>query len=143
MTKMRTCGVCSLCCKLPYVRELNKPIDTWCSHARPGHGGCSIYPDRPPTCRAFICGWLESTKLGEEWFPARCKMFLIQLTEQHILVTVDPAFPTAWRREPYYSQLLAWARRMQIKIRIGLQCIELNADGTEQEVTGTRAWIMA
>jgi hypothetical protein len=30
---------------------------------------------------------------------------------------------------------------MQIKIRIGLRCIELNADGTEQEVTGTRAWV--
>jgi hypothetical protein len=57
------------------------------------------------------------------------------------LVTVDPAFPTVWRREPYYSQLLAWAQRMQIKIRIGLRCIELNADGTEQEVTGTRAWV--
>jgi hypothetical protein len=39
----RSCGTCSLCCKLPYVAELNKPINTWCPHARPGHGGCSIY----------------------------------------------------------------------------------------------------
>jgi hypothetical protein len=35
----RICGTCSLCCKLPYVAELNKSIDTWCQHARPGKGG--------------------------------------------------------------------------------------------------------
>jgi hypothetical protein len=29
---------------LPYVAELNKSIDTWCQHARPGNGGRSIYP---------------------------------------------------------------------------------------------------
>jgi Fe-S-cluster containining protein len=136
----RACGTCSLCCKLPYVRELDKPMDTWCRHASPGRGGCLIHPDRPPSCRTFICGWLASTELGDEWFPARCKMYLKQRPKGR-LVTVDPAFPTVWRREPYYSQLLAWAQRMQIKIRIGLRCIELNADGAEQEVTGTRAWI--
>jgi hypothetical protein len=140
MTKLRTCGVCSLCCKLPYVRELNKPIDTWCPYASPGDRGCLIYPDRPPTCRAFICLWLESTKLGEEWFPARCKMILTPLPKGP-LVTVDPAFPTAWRREPYYSQLLAWAQYTQVEIRVGRRCIGLNADGTEDEVTRTQAWI--
>ena len=46
-TTARACGNCSLCCKLLAIAELNKPIDTWCPHARPGRGGCSIYPDRP------------------------------------------------------------------------------------------------
>jgi hypothetical protein len=27
-----------------------------------------------------------------------------------IVVHVDPGFPTAWRQEPYYSQLKDWAR---------------------------------
>jgi hypothetical protein len=75
MTK-RTCGTCSLCCKLPYVRELNKSIDTWCKHASPGRGGCLIYPDRPSSCCGFICGWLSGAEIGDEWFPARCKMFI-------------------------------------------------------------------
>src|SRR6516165_9574581 len=44
MTNERECGKCSLCCKLLPIRELNKPIDTWCPHCRPGHGGCTI-PD--------------------------------------------------------------------------------------------------
>ena len=48
-------------------------------------------------------------EIGEEWFPARCKMVLRNHPHESdgLLVTVDPAFPTAWRREPYYSQLLA------------------------------------
>ena len=56
-------------------------------------------------------------------------------------MTVDPVFPTAWRREPYYSQLLAWAQHTQVEIQVGRRCIGLNADGTEDEVTRTQAWI--
>lgn len=67
---------------------------------------------------------------------------LHSIGEQGMLVTVDPAYPNAWRREPYYSRLLTWAQHgVIIEIRIGQRCIGLNADGTEQEVTRTRAWI--
>jgi len=145
MTK-RTCGSCSLCCKLPYVRELNKSIDTWCKHASPGRGGCLIYPDRPSSCRGFICGWLSGADIGDEWFPARCKMFITPrpsegLAKKGILVTVDPAYPNAWRRNPYYPQLLAWAQHMLVEIRVGRRFIGLDADGTERQVTRTQAWI--
>jgi uncharacterized protein len=145
MTK-RTCGTCSLCCKLPYVRELNKSIDTWCKHTSPGGGGCLIYLDRPLSCRGFICGWLSSTEIGDEWFPARCKMFITSrpsegLAKKGILVTVDPAYPNAWRLSPHYAQLLAWARHMFVEIRVGRRFIGLNPDGTERQVTRTKAWI--
>jgi hypothetical protein len=146
--KTRECGSCSLCCKLLYIRELNKPIDTWCQHCKPGKGGCTIYADRPATCRGFVCGWLsDELELGDEWFPARCKMIVTprvpghSAAEQGFLVTVDPAYPNAWRREPYHSQLVARAQETFVEVRIGLRCIGLNADGTEQEVTRTRAWI--
>jgi uncharacterized protein len=143
----RKCGTCSLCCKLPYVQELGKPIDTWCAHAKPGHGGCSIYPDRPASCRGFICGWLASAQYGDEWFPARCKMIITprvpsgEVAKQGMLLSVDPAYPNAWRREPYYTQLLAWAQRYPVEIRVGLRYIALYANGTEKEVTRTQAWI--
>ena len=134
---------------LPYVAELNKPIDTWCRHARPG-GGCSIYRDRPTSCRGFVCGWLsDELKVGDEWFPARCKMIVTRreprynLAERGALVTVDPASPNAWRREPYYRQLLEWAQRMVVEIRVGRRCIRLNADGSEQEAIKTQAWLEA
>ena len=143
---LKACGTCSLCCKLLRVRELNKPIDTLCRHATPDRGGCSIYPRRPSSCRGFICAWLTNRSLGDVWFPAHCKMILAQrvapysIAEQGLLVTVDPAYPSAWRREPYYSQLLAWARDFPIEIRIGRRCIGLSPDGTEEEVTKTGDW---
>jgi len=87
-----------------------------------------------------------STNFGDEWFPARSKMMITRRVgnvpeDQGMLVTVDPAFPTAWRREPYYSQLRERAQRFVVEIRIGLRWIRLYANGTEQEVTRTRAWI--
>lgn len=104
MTK-RTCGTCSLCCKLRCVRELNQSIDTWCKHASPGRCGCLIYPDRPSSCRGFICGWLSGAEIGDEWFPARCKMFIMPRPSEGlpkkkgILVTVDPAYPNKFRTD--------------------------------------------
>src|SRR5215472_3060306 len=116
----RICATCSLCCKLPYVAELKKPIDTWCRHARPGHGGCLIHRDRPTSCRGFICGWLsDELKVGDEWFPTHCKMIISRAAEKGFLIIVDPAYPNAWRREPYYGQLLALAQRNLVKIRVG------------------------
>jgi hypothetical protein len=135
----RTCGSCSLCCKLLGITKLNKPVDTWCPHARPGHGGCSIYPDRPSACQTYICGWLSGLpEFGDEWFPARCKMIISirdpqrGLREGGMRVTVDPAYPNAWRREPYYSQLRMWAQHIVIEIRVGRRFIRLSASGAEQ-----------
>ena len=146
----RICGTCSLCCKLTYIPELNKSIDTWCRHARPGSGGCSIYSERPASCQSFICGWLSGAReFGDEWFPARCKMIVTRreprynLAERGALVTVDPASSNVWRREPYYQQLLEWAQRMVVEIRVGRRCIRLNADGSEQEAIKTQAWLEA
>ena len=102
-----------------------------------------IYPDRPLTCRGFVCGWLKLEVVGEEWFPARCKMIIIPRVPPHqgMLVTVDPAYPNAWRREPYYAHLLRWAQKVRVEIRVGRRCIGLNADGTEQEVARTQTWL--
>lgn len=138
---MRECGTCSLCCKLPYVAELNKSIDTWCTHCEPGKG-CTIYTDRPQQCRDFRCWWLDG-RLSDEWYPARCKMFVhtLSVAARRILVTVDPAFPNAWRREPYYSTLCRAARHYLIDVRIGCRFVRLATDGSEQEAHRTQAHI--
>jgi hypothetical protein len=49
---------------------------------------------------------LKPFEFGDEWFPARSKMVLATPNENQLLVLVDPDFPNAWRREPYYSKLL-------------------------------------
>jgi hypothetical protein len=117
----RECGECSLCCKVFPIKEISKPKDTWCPHCRPsGKGGCTIYNSRPQICRAYRCAWLGWGDMGDEWFPAHCKM-VMDCEGGGIRVTVDPDFPDAWRREPYYSQLLEFTN---VQIRIGLLSID-------------------
>jgi hypothetical protein len=105
----KSCGECSLCCKLPRIDELNKPLESWCRHIAAGRG-CGIYETRPVSCRAFFCRWILDPVLGPEWKPSKCKMILIQEGPKQLLVHVDPAAPGAWRREPYLSQLRRMAR---------------------------------
>jgi hypothetical protein len=48
--------------------------------------------------------------LGPEWRPTTAKNVHFAGDVGAYAVHVDPGSPTAWRREPYYSQLKAWAR---------------------------------
>lgn len=106
----RTCGDCSLCCKLLRIEAFNKPVGTWCGHCAPGRGGCTAYDTRPTECRDFYCYWLRSPSLGPEWRPNKCKMFL--RSEFNLLaIHVDSSDPSAWRREPFFRQIKAFATR--------------------------------
>lgn len=105
----RSCGTCTLCCKVLSITELKKPQGVWCVHCKPGHG-CKIYPDHPTECRNFYCGYLTQAELGTEWKPDRSKIVLVaELEGNRITAYTDPQRPDAWRREPYYSELKRWA----------------------------------
>ena len=56
----RECGSCNVCCVALTIDEptLRKPQGFRCRNAQRDNG-CSIYPDRPPTCRSFFCGWRQ------------------------------------------------------------------------------------
>ena len=99
----RECGDCSLCCKVLGIPELDKPKDQWCPNFAPG-AGCSIYKDRPPSCRNFICRWLTDPGMGPEWKPSVCKM-VIDSRPSLFVVHVDPAVTRPWTAEPYFSVL--------------------------------------
>lgn len=106
----RTCGTCTLCCKLPSVEVLNKPIGKWCTHCVIGRG-CLVYHTRPEECRDFYCGFMTLPQLGEEWRPSTSKLIVgIETGGNSIFVHVDPTRPDAWKSEPFYSKLREWAR---------------------------------
>jgi len=46
-------------------------------------------------------------------------MIISRAPSRDFLIIVDPAYPNAWRREPYYGQLLALAQQSSVKIRGG------------------------
>jgi hypothetical protein len=63
----RTCGDCSLCCKLLEISaerapEVAKPAGQWCKNCV--QPGCSIYDRRPALCRDFKCMWLLDDRYG-------------------------------------------------------------------------------
>src|ERR1700730_17365869 len=106
----RSCGDCSLCCKLAQVDELDKPSGGWSRHCAPGRGGCTIYETRPPVCRNWVCSWIADSSLGPEWYPLTSKMILFfESSGSRLCVRVEPSHADVWRREPYYSQLKQWS----------------------------------
>jgi hypothetical protein len=119
----RSCGTCSLCCKVYSIKELSKPAGRWCIHAVRG-SGCTIHADRPRSCREFFCSWLVDPNLGPEWKPEVSRFVLsADATHRAILVTVDPGMPLAWKREPYYAVLKQFSEvffRINQKVLVSL-----------------------
>ena len=60
----RSCDECQVCCELPMVAALKKPMFTRCDHQCAQ--GCGIYGKRPDPCRAFECVWLRGDALLED-----------------------------------------------------------------------------
>lgn len=120
----KSCGSCSMCCKLLTITPLDKPAGRWCGHVVKGKG-CGIYEDRPSVCRSFRCEWIDSRDLGPEWRP-EVSRFVMIYTERRgrLSIVVDPAWPLAWRKEPYYS----FIKRLSERTHDGFQIIVCISD---------------
>ena len=129
----RDCSNCTLCCKVMGVQELAKPAGTWCTHCAP-RSGCTIYETRPGGCREFFCGWRRDPAVPEWFRPNVAKIVLVvEQDGRRMVAQVDPGTPQAWRVEPYYGQLKAWARdavtsNRQVLARIGKRVIAILPD---------------
>ena len=119
----RSCGTCTMCCKVYLIRELSKPAGQWCAHCLRG-SGCGIHASRPRSCREFFCSWLVDPNLGPEWKPEVSRFVLsADATHRAIMVTVDPGMPLAWKREPYYAMLKRFSEiffRINQKVLVNL-----------------------
>lgn len=105
----KSCGSCTLCCKVMGIVELEKPGGTWCGHCKPGRG-CAIYESRPKSCGEFNCLWLAEPSIPENLKPERTKVVLVVDSDgKRLIANCDPSNPLAWRREPLYGQLKRWA----------------------------------
>ena len=70
----RSCGDCTLCCKLVAVPALQKEGYEWCKHCAIGEG-CKIYKDRPLDCQGFECFWHAGLTL-EEYKPNKVGFYM-------------------------------------------------------------------
>jgi hypothetical protein len=129
----RACGTCMMCCKVPAIEEFAKPPGVWCRHAVSGKG-CGIYAERPGSCRAFYCLWMQDDRFGPEWKPEKAKFVVyVQQNGVNLQVAVDPSFPNAWTRPPFAARIRKWvsdgAEHGQfVFVRIGQRVIALLPD---------------
>lgn len=111
---MRTCGSCTLCCKLVPVEELGKGAGERCKHVRHGKG-CSIYERRPWSCREWSCMWLKGDEGGKDLDLSRPDHVHYVIDEVPDIIRAtnnvtgevsqidvmqiwcDPKFPDAWQ----------------------------------------------
>jgi len=113
----RACGTCTQCCKVFHIAELAKPAGVWCRHCVQG-AGCGIHPTRPVQCRDFFCLWMTEASVPDEWKPERARMTLSLYPGNGFLyVQLDPGYPQAWRKAPYYDQLRRWSKELLDKGR--------------------------
>lgn len=125
----RSCGTCTLCCKVIAVADFDKPPGVWCAHCVRGKG-CGIYETRPTDCRTFFCEWMLEKSIGADWKPERAKFALVMGEGGHLTAFVDPGVPSAWRSAPYYEAFKRLAAQgvsatppRIITIRIGARVI--------------------
>lgn len=94
----RSCGSCTLCCKLLAVYEIGKHDNEWCTHCS-AKEGCGVYETRPQSCRDFKCLWLRGVG-PDELRPDRSKVIMNASADQNSMVLhVDPSRPDAWRSD--------------------------------------------
>jgi hypothetical protein len=76
-------------------------------------------------------------RLGPEWKPERAKFAMVQTDSgRRLTALVDPGFPSAWRRSPYYEALKRWAAQAAerfpevhvVDVSIGLRSIVVLPD---------------
>jgi hypothetical protein len=108
-SRAKSCGPCTMCCKLLAVDELQKPMGVLCPHVVRG-AGCGIYETRPHACRTFECVWLMDPEMPHRFRPDQTKVVLDQDPEGlRLIARCDPANAQAWRRNPMYAALKAYA----------------------------------
>lgn len=88
----RSCGDCTLCCRLLPVVGVDKPANTRCRHQT--HKGCAVYgkvaapigrPRMPLECKLWSCRWLVAEGTRDMRRPDR----------SHYVVDVMPDFVIA------------------------------------------------
>lgn len=87
----KTCGACTTCCVELRIDtpEFKKDAHLSCAHLT--ERGCGIYQSRFKICRQFLCGWLLSPELGEDWRPDRSGVLMMQVPQNELPDRYRPA----------------------------------------------------
>lgn len=98
------CRNCALCCVLPEIGPLEKPMYRACRHI--DKSGCGIFgrPERPAACLAYECAYLSARLSGDadrHRIPHPLEAggyFHRDPVERLYVLFVDPDRPELWKR---------------------------------------------
>lgn len=82
------CGECTACCTLLLVPELNKAAGEPCVHLTPK--GCSIYEDRPQSCRDLSCAYHMVDNANVAMRPDNSGVVFEKVFDDLMFGTVNP-----------------------------------------------------
>ena len=72
LVRDRTCGTCTVCCRVLEIKTLGKPAGTLCEHNT--GAACGIYQNRPAACAKWHCLWRKVEALPDELRPDRSEV---------------------------------------------------------------------
>jgi uncharacterized protein len=126
----KSCGSCTMCCKVLEIEEFKKPPGPYCGFCIAG-GGCSNYLDRPPVCREFECLWKSDRGLSAMYRPDKVGTILMEDPDNDdYLAVCDPARPLAWRTPMVFSHLVTMAKSGRMVLaKAGLKAWRVHASG--------------
>jgi hypothetical protein len=126
---MKTCGGCTACCRVVPVKELGLEQYQGCPHIRSaihvGGPGCGIYPERPYSCRAWRCGWLENEDWEDDLRPDRCGFIVDEVSDVIMVNGVErpaiqiwalPGYEDAHERQPAIAVILAILHNLDMDV---------------------------
>jgi len=90
---VRTCGECTLCCKLSAIQDLPKPAWSLCQFCK--NNSCAVYSTRPKSCRDFTCSWLVDQNIPDNLRPDKIHMYATSGGEHIVNIRVDNDHPDA------------------------------------------------
>ena len=69
MVSERSCGSCTVCCRILEIGALDKPAGILCRHNT--GTACGIYSERPEACARWYCLWRKIGALPDALRPDR------------------------------------------------------------------------
>lgn len=102
--RLSWCRSCTLCCSIPDILSLDKPMYKPCTHL--AGEGCAIFgrPERPQVCTSFRCAYLaarEDNAADRHAIPHPMEVgayFVRDPGRKLFVVFIDPLRPEVWKR---------------------------------------------
>lgn len=84
---MQSCDKCTYCCKMLRIKETKSNPNSVCRFCN--DSGCSIYDERPESCKTFLCAWKQMENVSLDLRPDKCFMLFEKWSDSVMVGVTD------------------------------------------------------